>query len=79
MLEKPLVARNNWRGAMVVVRSSIFLLLLNLLQGSNASFIQLNNNGYEGIIIAISPGVPENEMLIEKIKVRKKWDLLLEF
>ncbi|CAK6441306.1 unnamed protein product [Pipistrellus nathusii] len=53
---------------MVVVRSSIFLLLLNLLQGSNASFIQLNNNGYEGIIIAISPGVPENEMLIEKIK-----------
>lgn len=62
---------------MVLVRSFVFLLVLNLLQGSDTSLVQLNNNGYEGIIIAIKPGVPENEILIEKIKVRTKWDLLL--
>lgn len=53
---------------MVFFRSFVFLLLLYLLQGSNTSLVQLNNNGYEGIIIAIDPGVPENETLIERIK-----------
>nr|KAF6377564.1 hypothetical protein mMyoMyo1_002908 [Myotis myotis] len=53
---------------MVLFRSFVFLLVLYLLQGSDTSFVQLNNNGYEGIIIAINPGVPENETLIEKIK-----------
>ena len=41
------------------------------LQGSNTSLVRLNNNGYEGIIIAIDPAVPEDETLIEKIQVRK--------
>ncbi|XP_006752634.1 PREDICTED: calcium-activated chloride channel regulator 4, partial [Myotis davidii] len=53
---------------MVLFRSFVFLLVLYLLQGSDTSFVRLNNNGYEGIIIAINPGVPENETLIEKIK-----------
>ncbi|ELK31025.1 Calcium-activated chloride channel regulator 4 [Myotis davidii] len=53
---------------MVLFRSFVFLLVLYLLQGSDTSFVRLNNNGYEGIIIAINPGVPENEALIEKIK-----------
>lgn len=45
--------------------------MLYLLQGSNTSLVRLNNNGYEGIIIAIDPAVPEDETLIEKIQVRK--------
>ncbi|XP_070261607.1 calcium-activated chloride channel regulator 4-like isoform X1 [Myotis yumanensis] len=53
---------------MVLFRSFIFLLVLHLLQASDTSLVRLNNNGYEGVIIAINPGVPENEALIEKIK-----------
>ncbi|XP_065784052.1 calcium-activated chloride channel regulator 4-like [Muntiacus reevesi] len=53
---------------MGLFRSFVFLLMLYLLQGSNASLVQLNNNGYEGIIIAIDPAVPEDETLIEKIQ-----------
>ncbi|XP_036916822.1 calcium-activated chloride channel regulator 4 [Sturnira hondurensis] len=53
---------------MVLFRSFVFLSVLYLLQESNTSFVQLNNNGYEGIVIAIDPGVPENETLIEQIK-----------
>ncbi|EPY77064.1 chloride channel accessory 1 [Camelus ferus] len=40
-------------------------------QGQGAlseSLIQLNNNGYEGIVIAIDPNVPEDETLIQQIK-----------
>ncbi|XP_036112336.1 calcium-activated chloride channel regulator 4 isoform X1 [Molossus molossus] len=53
---------------MVFFRSFVFLFVLHLLQGSNTSLVRLENNGYEGIIIAIDPGVPENEALIEQIK-----------
>ncbi|EPY77054.1 hypothetical protein CB1_001326001, partial [Camelus ferus] len=53
---------------MGLFRSFVFLLGLCLLQRSNTSFIQLNDNGYEGIIIAIDPAVPEDETLIEQIK-----------
>ncbi|XP_006831134.1 PREDICTED: calcium-activated chloride channel regulator 4-like [Chrysochloris asiatica] len=53
---------------MGLFRSSLYLLILCLLQGSNTSLIQLNNNGYEDIIIAINPLVPEDETLIEQIK-----------
>uniref|UniRef100_A0A8C3WT45 Calcium-activated chloride channel regulator 1 n=1 Tax=Catagonus wagneri TaxID=51154 RepID=A0A8C3WT45_9CETA len=49
-------------------RSSVFLLALHLLQGSSASFVQLNGNGYEGVIVAIDPAVPEDETLITEIK-----------
>ncbi|DAA31315.1 calcium-activated chloride channel regulator 4 precursor [Bos taurus] len=53
---------------MGLFRSFVFLLMLYLLQGSNTSLVRLNNNGYEGIIIAIDPAVPEDETLIEKIQ-----------
>lgn len=55
-------------------KSSVPFLVLHLLEGvlSN-SLIQLNNNGYEGIVIAIDPDVPEDETLIQHIKVSLKW------
>lgn len=51
------------------LKSPVFLLVLYLLEGvlSN-SLIQLNNNGYEGIVIAIDHDVPEDEALIQRIK-----------
>ncbi|XP_058159206.1 calcium-activated chloride channel regulator 4 [Dasypus novemcinctus] len=53
---------------MFFFRNFTFLLALYLLQGSNTSLVRLNNSGYEDIIIAIHPGVPEDEKLIEQIK-----------
>ncbi|XP_007463328.1 PREDICTED: calcium-activated chloride channel regulator 4-like [Lipotes vexillifer] len=53
---------------MGLFRSFVFLLVLYLLQGSNTSLVRLDNNGYEGIIIAIDPVVPEDETLIQQIK-----------
>uniref|UniRef100_A0A8D2AG98 Calcium-activated chloride channel regulator 1 n=1 Tax=Sciurus vulgaris TaxID=55149 RepID=A0A8D2AG98_SCIVU len=51
------------------LKSSVFLLILHLLEGTlSNSLIQLNNNGYEGIVIAIDPNVPEDEALIQQIK-----------
>ncbi|XP_031231591.1 calcium-activated chloride channel regulator 4A-like [Mastomys coucha] len=44
------------------------LLLLYLLQGSDTSLVRLNENGYEDIIIAIDPAVPEDATIIESIK-----------
>ncbi|KAK1339848.1 hypothetical protein QTO34_018406 [Cnephaeus nilssonii] len=50
-------------------KSSVFILVLHLLEGAlSNSLIQLNNNGYEGIVIAIDPNVPEDETLIQEIK-----------
>ncbi|XP_028366932.2 calcium-activated chloride channel regulator 1 [Phyllostomus discolor] len=55
--------------AMGPFKSSVFILVLHLLEGAlSNSLIQLNNNGYEGIVIAIDPNVPEDERLIEEIK-----------
>nr|XP_020006883.1 calcium-activated chloride channel regulator 4-like [Castor canadensis] len=53
---------------MGLFRGLVFLLLLYLLQGSNSSFVKLNDNGYEDVIIAIDPGVPEDENIIEQLK-----------
>lgn len=52
------------------LKSPVFILILHLLKGvlSN-SLIQLNKNGYEGIVIAIDHDVPEDEALIQHIKV----------
>lgn len=44
------------------------LLVLHLLRGSNASLVQLKDNGYEDLIIAIDPSVPEDENITEQIK-----------
>lgn len=54
-------------------RGFAFLLLLYLLQKSDTSLVRLSENGYEDVIIAIDPAVPEDETIIERIKVRKKW------
>ncbi|XP_037356644.1 calcium-activated chloride channel regulator 4-like [Talpa occidentalis] len=53
---------------MELFRSFAFLFVLHLLQGYNTSLVRLNDNGYEDIVIAIDPAVPEDETLIEKIK-----------
>ncbi|KAM6217083.1 calcium-activated chloride channel regulator 4-like [Rhynchocyon petersi] len=50
------------------LRGFLYLLVLCLLQRSNSSLVQLTNNGYEDLLIAIDPLVPEDEKLIEKIK-----------
>ncbi|XP_034356327.1 calcium-activated chloride channel regulator 4 [Arvicanthis niloticus] len=49
-------------------RGVVFLLLLYLLQGSDTSLVRLNENGYEDIIIAIDPAVPEDVNIIDHIK-----------
>lgn len=55
-------------------KNSVFILVLHLLEGAlSDSLIQLNNNGYEGIVIAVDPNVPEDETLIQQIKVSRKW------
>uniref|UniRef100_A0A6I8P904 Calcium-activated chloride channel regulator 1 n=1 Tax=Ornithorhynchus anatinus TaxID=9258 RepID=A0A6I8P904_ORNAN len=43
-------------------------LALHLLQGVRTSMIELKNNGYEGIVIAINPQVPEDAKIIQQIK-----------
>lgn len=48
----------------------ILFLTLHLLPGMKSSMVNLINNGYDGIVIAINPSVPEDEKLIENIKVR---------
>ncbi|GAB1288210.1 Chloride channel accessory 4B [Apodemus speciosus] len=49
-------------------REVVFLLLLHLLRGSDTSLVRLSENGYEDIIIAIDPAVPEDVTIIERIK-----------
>ncbi|XP_055470430.1 calcium-activated chloride channel regulator 4 [Psammomys obesus] len=49
-------------------RGFVFFLLLYLLRGSESSLVKLSENGYEDVIIAIDPAVPENEIIIERIK-----------
>lgn len=59
------------------LKSSLFILILHLLEGTlSNSLIQLNNNGYEGIVIAIDPNVPEDEALIQQIKVSSNGNYL---
>lgn len=50
----------------------ILFLTLRLLPGMKSSMVNLINNGYDGIVIAINPSVPEDEKLIQNIKVREK-------
>ncbi|XP_071474108.1 calcium-activated chloride channel regulator 4-like [Marmota flaviventris] len=53
---------------MRLFRGLVSLLVLFLLQRSNTSLVRLNDNGYEDLVIAIDPGVPEDGKLIEQIK-----------
>ena len=50
----------------------ILFLTLHLLPGMKSSMVNLINNGYDGIVIAINPSVPEDEKLIQNITVREK-------
>ncbi|XP_059544966.1 calcium-activated chloride channel regulator 1-like [Myotis daubentonii] len=53
---------------MVLNLTVILFLVLHLLPGVKSSMVSLNNNGYDGIVIAINPSVPEDEKLIQNIK-----------
>ena len=55
------------------MNSSLVLLLLasTCFNLSSCSYdnVKLVSNGYEGIVIAINPNVPENPNIIESLKV----------
>ncbi|XP_036208489.1 calcium-activated chloride channel regulator 1-like [Myotis myotis] len=53
---------------MVLNLTIILFLVLHLLPEVKSSMVSLNNNGYDGIVIAINPSVPEDEKLIQNIK-----------
>ncbi|KAM9324774.1 uncharacterized protein PAF06_000863 [Gastrophryne carolinensis] len=46
----------------------IFSSLLQLTWSARFSQVKLKNNGYEDIVIAINPHIPENDKLIDSIK-----------
>ncbi|XP_075688312.1 calcium-activated chloride channel regulator 1-like [Rhinoderma darwinii] len=43
-------------------------LLFQALSISNSSLVKLNNGGYQDIVIAIHPGIPENPKILENIQ-----------
>ncbi|XP_021513700.1 calcium-activated chloride channel regulator 3A-1-like [Meriones unguiculatus] len=53
---------------MVPALKVLLLFTLHLLWDVKSSRVHLNNNGYEGVVIAINPSVPEDERLIQSIK-----------
>ncbi|KAM8951560.1 calcium-activated chloride channel regulator 1-like [Lycaon pictus] len=53
---------------MVLSLKAILFVALHLLPGMKSSMVNLNNNGYDGMVIAINPSVPEDEKLIQNIK-----------
>ena len=55
---------------MGLIRSSIFLLLFQLLHVAKGSMVWLNKNGYEDLVVAINPQVPEDANIILNTMVR---------
>ncbi|XP_049731514.1 calcium-activated chloride channel regulator 1-like [Elephas maximus indicus] len=53
---------------MVSSLNIILGIAFQLLLGVKSSMVNLNNNGYDGVVIAINPSVPEDEKLIQNIK-----------
>ncbi|XP_074762616.1 calcium-activated chloride channel regulator 1-like isoform X2 [Athene noctua] len=51
---------------MRLIRSSIFLLSFQLLHVAKGSMVWLNKNGYEDLVVAINPQVPEDANIILK-------------
>ncbi|NXL26743.1 CLCA1 regulator, partial [Glaucidium brasilianum] len=49
---------------MRLIRSSIFLLSFQLLHVAKGSMVWLNKNGYEDLVVAINPQVPEDANII---------------
>ncbi|XP_068808710.1 calcium-activated chloride channel regulator 1 [Struthio camelus] len=58
--------------AMVVFRSLIFLLTFQFLHVARGSKVWLNESGYEDLVIAINPKVPEDANIIENTKAMVK-------
>ena len=58
---------------MVLTLNVILFLTLHLLPGMKSSMVNLINNGYDGTVIAINPSVPEDEKLIQDIKVSENF------
>ncbi|NXG88538.1 CLCA1 regulator, partial [Stercorarius parasiticus] len=52
------------RQVMEVIRSLIFLLSFQLLHVAKGSMVRLNENGYEDLVVAINPHVPEDPNII---------------
>ncbi|XP_044530782.1 calcium-activated chloride channel regulator 1-like [Gracilinanus agilis] len=48
--------------------NAVLVLVMGLLLVVKGSMIQLNGNGYDGVVIAINPSVLEDEKLIQKTK-----------
>ena len=48
----------------------LLLTVLVLGNGVTGTMIKLNNGGFEDIVIAINPGLPEDDKLLNNIKVR---------
>ncbi|XP_040264682.1 calcium-activated chloride channel regulator 1-like [Bufo bufo] len=46
----------------------VVIFLFQVFRPSESSMIKLNDGGYEDIVIAIHPGLPENAEIIQKIK-----------
>lgn len=52
---------------MRMFKSLVLLFLVPVVRGS---MVQLKNGGYEDIVIAINPGLPEDNNIITNIQVR---------
>ncbi|KAM4642760.1 calcium-activated chloride channel regulator 1-like [Discoglossus pictus] len=46
----------------------VFISTFQVIHSTKRSLVELKNNGYEGIIIAISPNIPEDHQIIDNIK-----------
>ncbi|NWX81958.1 CLCA1 regulator, partial [Nothoprocta pentlandii] len=57
---------------MVLFQSLIFLLAFQLSHVARGSMVWLNQNGYEDLVIAINPKVPEDANIIENTKAMVK-------
>uniref|UniRef100_A0A8D2KTP5 Calcium-activated chloride channel N-terminal domain-containing protein n=1 Tax=Varanus komodoensis TaxID=61221 RepID=A0A8D2KTP5_VARKO len=52
----------------MVINWWLLVMVLELLNGATGTMIKLNNGGFEDIVIAINPGVPEDDKIIASIK-----------
>ncbi|XP_006037702.2 calcium-activated chloride channel regulator 1-like [Alligator sinensis] len=60
------------RQTMVVLKSVVLLMSFQLLLMVRGSMVQLKNGGYEDIVIAINPQLPENDKIIGNIQAMVK-------
>ncbi|XP_062992758.1 calcium-activated chloride channel regulator 1-like isoform X3 [Elgaria multicarinata webbii] len=56
----------------MVLNRWLLLMLLALLHEVTGTMVKLNNGGFEDIVIAINPGLPEDNKIIDNIKVMVK-------